>query len=94
MSNIQAHEVGKSGKYYRVTGLTSAKTIPGGQGTTIMIQAEGQPVRYRIDGTDPTTTVGFRLGVNETHTLNLEPGQDIRVIETAATATLNVNVLK
>lgn len=36
-------------------------TAPDG-GSILLIQAEGGTVRYTFDGTDPTATLGFRLG--------------------------------
>lgn len=96
MSNIQAHEVGKSGRTYLIASgdASSAIQIPG-HGTTVMLQAEGQAIRYTLASDQtPTTTFGFRIGVNETHTLNLAHGEIIKVIETAASASINVNWLK
>ena len=96
MSNIQAHEVGKAGRTYQIASgdASSAIQIPG-HGTTVMIQAEGQPIRYTLGANqDPTTTFGFRIGVNETQVLNLKRGEVVKVIETAASATINVNWLQ
>jgi hypothetical protein len=65
----------------------------GGDGRTALIQALGQNVRYRDDGTDPTTTVGQRIHAGETiyYTGNLD---SIRFIEEAASAELNISVYK
>lgn len=66
-----------------------ALTAPSGDANCVVLQVEGtQAIRYRTDGTNPTTTVGMRL----------EPGQSLefngnltklRVIREAAGAILN-----
>jgi hypothetical protein len=76
--------------YEQVTSLSSAAglTVPEGARMCI-IQAEDQNVRWRDDGTNPTTTVGIVLApeVNFTYSGNLGT---IKFIEETATAKLNV----
>lgn len=67
---------------------SSLGTIPAGA-TTAMIVAEGQAVRWRDDGTDPTAAVGMPLavGVPFVYTGALSR---IRFIEQAGGASLNI----
>lgn len=75
--------------------MATAATIPG-TGGLVMIQAEAQNVRYTLDGSTPTTTVGFLLQAGETHTLNVGQGNigNIKVIQAASGAILNVHTFK
>jgi hypothetical protein len=80
----------------QLTGLSSAKLlsaitggIPAGS-SFAMITAEGQAVRWRDDGTSPTTSVGYPLPVGgELHYDSASFGS-LSFIETAASATLSV----
>ena len=55
----------------------------------IVLQANGRDIRYTLDGTTPTATVGFLLPAGGSPVLlHWANGVNIRVIETAATATL------
>jgi hypothetical protein len=76
--------------YEQITSLSSAQslTVPSGA-MFALIQAETQDVRWRDDGTDPTATVGMIIATEEGiwYTGLL---QEIRFIETTASAKLNV----
>ena len=52
--------------YQQITSLSSAAalTVPTGA-TVALIQAESQSIRWRDDGTNPTTTVGMVLAAGE-----------------------------
>lgn len=96
MNSIKSLEVARPNTgYHQLTTLTTAQTAPG-VGTVIALQAEGQSLRYRLDGVDPTPTVGFLLAAGETHTLNVGEGgiPKIKVIETQAGGILNVHTFK
>lgn len=71
--------------------MSSAISVPG-NGHVVMLQAEAQNVRYRCDGEDPTAAVGVLLAAGESHTIDMGEGtsQQIRVIEAAGGAILNV----
>jgi len=57
--------------------------------TKIMLQAFTQNVRYTLDGTDPTATLGFQLVASAPPvTLIVESRATVKVIEEAATADL------
>jgi hypothetical protein len=77
------------------TGLTLTVTwrdnsIP--EGTRFAtIQPEGQPVRWRGDGTAPDATTGQLLAVGASKDLAVDSIGSLQVIETTATATLNVS---
>jgi hypothetical protein len=79
--------------YYQITAgnMDTAVGIPG-HGNVVMIQAEAQDVRYRLDGTNPTTAVGMYLADKVVHTINIGRGNEanIKVIGTVANAILNI----
>lgn len=77
--------------YVQVTSLSTAVglgTIPAGA-TFALITPETQAIRWRDDGTNPTTTVGMPLAAGATlqYTGNLAA---FKMIETAATAKVNI----
>lgn len=77
--------------YQQITSLaaSAALTVPSGA-TYALLQAEGQAVRWRDDGTAPTATIGMTLQAGGE--LRYDGAlQNIRFIQTAATATLNVS---
>lgn len=77
--------------YQQITALGTAVSLTPPTGADVaIIQAEGQPVRWRDDGTDPTTTVGMRLaaGADFLYTGSLS---DMRLIGEALGAILNVS---
>lgn len=79
--------------YQQITSLSAATglTVPAGAITAI-VQATGQAVRFRDDGTNPTASVGETLGVGLTATVSgRETLAAIRFIETAASAKLDVS---
>jgi len=73
-----------------ITSLSSstALTVPAGA-RVALIQAETQDVRFRDDGTAPTSTVGFLL-VDGDSIFYDSVLQSLRFIETVASAKLNV----
>ena len=77
--------------YEQIADVSSAEglTVPAGA-TRARIVATGQPVRWRDDGTSPTTTVGMYLPAN-TEMIYDGSLSDIEFIETAATAVLNIS---
>lgn len=76
--------------YQQITSLSSAAalTVPDGA-TLAIITPESQSVRWRDDGTNPTSSVGMPLTLLTTLSYdgNLK---NIRFIQQAASATLNV----
>jgi hypothetical protein len=77
--------------YQQLTSLASAAalTVPTGA-TVALIQAESQSIRWRDDGTNPTTSVGMVLAAGETvfFTGSLSA---FRAIEVSASAKLNIS---
>jgi len=81
----------KSLGYQQVTNLTAAVglTIPAGA-SIALLQVTGQNVRWRDDGTDPTTTVGMVLtAAGDPYPFSGDLSK-IKFIEASATAVLNV----
>ncbi len=81
--------------YQQITNLSSAVglTVPGAgslRGRLVLLIAEGQTVRWRDDGTNPTATVGMPLEVGQPFFYSGDPGA-IKFIEAAAGAKLNVS---
>ena len=76
--------------HQQLTSLSSstALTVPDGAGL-VMIQAETQSIRWRDDGTAPTTTVGMLLAVGDT-LFYTGKSKNLRLIETTASAKANV----
>lgn len=76
--------------YTRITDLSSVVGIEGGNGRVALLQALNQNIRWRDDGTNPTTSVGMRLHAGETFLYNGDLAK-IRFIEEASGAELNVS---
>lgn len=77
--------------YVQITSLSSAVglgTIPADVKLTL-IQAETQDIRWRDDGTNPTTGVGMLLADGQTLVYNGNP-RALKLIETTASAVANV----
>lgn len=80
--------------YQQITSLNAAAglTVPAGSRIAI-IQAETQAVRYRDDGTNPTSTVGMYLNALDIVIYNGDLSA-IKFIETTASAKLNISYYK
>ena len=78
---------------YRQLSPSSATGIGMGGGRVALIQVLGANVRYRDDGTDPTTTVGVRIHAGESiwYTGDLRA---IRFIQESAGAEINILAYK
>lgn len=48
------------------------------------IEIEGQPIRFRLDGTNPTSSVGHFCGPGSFHVLSPNETQGLRAIRTGA----------
>lgn len=88
MNAIQLDALG----YQQLTSLSSAVgfTVPAGC-VTINVQAETQNVRYRDDGTDPTSTVGMLLYAGAIIPISAANFSSMKFIETSAGAKLNIS---
>lgn len=78
--------------YQQLTSLATAAGLTAVAGGRVaIIQAESQAVRWRDDGTNPTTTVGMRIaaGSDYVYTGNIS---SLKFIEETASAKLNVSV--
>jgi len=79
--------------YVQVTDLSSAVgigTVPPGT-QLALITPEGQNIRWRDDGTDPTATVGMLLTTGQTISYN-GPIEKFRAIEVESGGILNVSL--
>lgn len=77
--------------YQQITSLSSAAalTVPSGA-TLAIITPESQAVRWRDDGTNPTSAVGMPVPISTVLSYDGDL-QRIRFIEQAASARLNVS---
>lgn len=77
--------------YEQVTSIGSAKALTVPTGTKlILIQPETQAIRWRDDGTSPTASVGMVIAAGDTLVYTGSKPASIKVIETQATAKVNV----
>lgn len=77
------------GAHTTVATLSTAQTItPAAGARELIMQAFGQPVRYTLDGTTPTASTGFQIAADERVTVPVAASGVVKVIETAASATL------
>lgn len=77
---------------YQQLGAVAATglTVPPGTSFAI-ITVEGQPVRWRDDGVNPTATVGYPLAVGQELRYTAAQLSVIKFIQQSATATINVS---
>ena len=75
--------------YAQLTSLGSAVGAPFQNSRVALIQCLGQNVRWRDDGTAPTTSAGMRLHAGETLQYNGDVSA-IKFIEETAGAELNI----
>lgn len=76
--------------YQQITALAASTGLSVPAGANIaLVQAQGQAVRYRDDGTAPTAAVGMPIAVGGSLTYNGDLAA-IRFIEQALGAVLNV----
>jgi hypothetical protein len=79
--------------YQKITSLSSATalTVPSGAVRCLVI-AETQAVRWRDDGTNPTSTVGMPLAVGVPYTFErLDVLPVLKFIEQTASAVLHIS---
>lgn len=76
------------GQYGLSVASATALTVPAGAIQAI-VQADGADVRMRLDGTNPTTTVGFLIKNGTTQTLSAADATAAKFIGTSA----SVNVI-
>jgi uncharacterized membrane protein len=69
--------------------ISSATTLTKpANANSIILQALTKNVRWTLDGTTPTATVGFQLLADSSPVIVAVPGASIKVIQEAATANL------
>lgn len=60
---------------------TATVVSPPAGARTLLVQAVAQPIRYTLDGTTPTASVGFRLQVGESILIHVVPNMTLTFIE-------------
>lgn len=95
---LQSLDIGREVVGFRqMTGLSSAQGVPM-SGTAVMLQAVGANVVIRLDGTDPSgATDGHVLANGDSIKFTFPNNRSldfIRVLEVAASATVNVHAFK
>lgn len=69
--------------------LAAAVTLTPPTGANVLrIQAAAQAIRYTLDGTTPTASTGFLLAVGVEADIPVAPGQVVKVIEVAASGSV------
>lgn len=85
------------GTHQTDTTISSATvlTLPSGA-NGVLLQCTGQNVRYTLDGTTPTSTVGFVLVANASPVLITFPNDDtvVTVIESAASGAIQFQFVR
>ena len=77
--------------YVQLTSLAAATALTVPEGTSLIIfKPASQAIRFRDDGTDPTTTVGYPVAVGVEYRYTGRAGSRIRIIQQAASATVDV----
>lgn len=79
--------------YYKLDDLASAQGLVGDGGNAVMLQAETQSVRIRLDGVNPDSTTGMLLTAGTIFWFVGDLSR-IRVIQSAASAVLHATVFK
>lgn len=87
----QGFQAERSLGYQQLTSLATAVTVIPPAGTSlILITPEGAGVRWRDDGTAPTTTVGYPLNVGMELRYTATGMRRLQVVQQAASAVLNL----
>lgn len=85
------------GAHTQDTTISSATVIALPAGANgLLIQATGQAIRYTLDGTTPTSSLGFVLATSFAPVLITFPGDDtvLTVIESAASAAIEYQAVR
>lgn len=92
--SIQTVEVGRTCRVFTQISdseLATATGCPSPSGKTVVFQPLGNNIRWRPDGNDPTSSVGFQLVAGNIYSYTGDL-RKVRFIREAAGATLNVAV--
>ncbi len=77
--------------FNRLTNLSAATSCPKAHGAAVQFQPETQSIRYTVDGTEPTTTIGFLVTAGTT-VFYVGDLTKVQFTEVTSGATLNVHV--
>lgn len=91
---METYSAGLKCKGYQqitVSSTALALTVPAGTKRAV-IGVEAQPIRYRLDGTNPTASVGFNVKADVTFEIvGNEAIKALKMIRTGTDATVNVH---
>lgn len=77
--------------YQQIVGVAAATSLTVPDGTVFAeVNVSGQPVRWRIDGPNPTAAIGMPLPVGASKIFFVQSLASLVFIETAASATLDI----
>lgn len=78
--------------YAQDASFAAASALPSipSKARVALIQAEGDSLRWRDDGTDPTTSVGMLLAAGETF-LYIGDLSKFKIIESSTSTTINIS---
>jgi hypothetical protein len=82
-----AHEIGVA--VTAASGLATVATQVTAGAKQVIVQADGQNVRYRLDGTNPTATVGVLILNGTSQIFNMTDAAAAKFIQVSATAVIN-----
>lgn len=92
--SLQTVDAGKTCRVFtQIADLSTVVKCPSPGGSTVIFQPEGNSVRWRPDGVDPTSSVGFLLTAGTSYCFTGDLSK-LRFIQVAASATLNVAVFE
>jgi hypothetical protein len=81
---------GQDADFATASALPDLATALTNKARAALIQAEGDSLRWRDDGTDPTTSVGMLLSVGESF-LYVGDLNTIKIIESSTSSVINVS---
>lgn len=92
--SIQGVDVGRTCRVFtKVSSLSSAVACPSPSGAMVMFQPESQSIRWTMDGSTPTASLGFLVTAGTTVCFTGDLSR-VKFIEVAGGATLNVAVFE
>ena len=85
--NFVAHEIGVA--VTASSGLATVATQVTAGAKQVIVQADGNDIRYRLDGTAPTASVGVLIKNGTSQPFNMPDAAAARFIQVSATAVIN-----
>jgi hypothetical protein len=82
-----AHEIGVAVTVASSLATVATQVTAGAR--QVIVQADGQDVRYRLDGTNPTAAVGVLIKNGTSQAFNMTDAAAAKFIQVSATAVIN-----